>query len=125
MPAALQKPLSSSRPEMVAAHVPLALHDGVFVPARTVVAGRYGYDVRHRQIENVIQKPTARTYLVGQVPNLTQSSDMTSPPRRILCVSSLCSASCGKIPRYKRDRSRPGVSSMIKRPSFLSEYRSF
>ena len=26
----------------------------VFVPARTVVAGRYGYDVRHRQIENVI-----------------------------------------------------------------------
>ena len=29
MPAALQKPLSSSRPEMVAAHVPLALHDGV------------------------------------------------------------------------------------------------
>ena len=25
MPAALQKPLSSSRPEMVAAHVPLAL----------------------------------------------------------------------------------------------------
>ena len=26
MPAALQKPLSSSRPEMVAAHVPLALH---------------------------------------------------------------------------------------------------
>ena len=54
MPAALQKPLSSSRPEMVAAHVPLALHDGVFVPARTDVAGRYGYDVRHRQIENVI-----------------------------------------------------------------------
>ena len=54
MPAALQKPLSSSRPEMVAAHVPLALHDGVFVPARTVVAGRDGYDVRHRQIENVI-----------------------------------------------------------------------
>ena len=91
MPAALQKPLSSSRPEMVAAHVPLALHDSVFVPARTVVAGRYGYDVRHRQIENVIQKPTARTYLVGQVPNLTQSSDMTSPPRRILCLSSLCS----------------------------------
>ena len=91
MPAALQKPLSSSRPEMVAAHVPLALHDSVFVPARTVVAVRYGYDLRHRQIENVIQKPTARTYLVGQVPNLTQSSDMTSPPRRILCVSSLCS----------------------------------
>ena len=57
MPAALQKPLSSSRPEMVAAHVPLALHDGVFVPARTVVAGRYGHDVRtrHRQIGNVIQ----------------------------------------------------------------------
>ena len=105
MPAALQKPLSSSRPEMVAAHVPLALHDGVFVPARTVVAGRYGYDVRHRQIENVIQKPTTRTYLVSQVPFFTQSSDMTSPPRRILCVSSLCSASCGKIPRYKRDRS--------------------
>ena len=89
MPAALQKPLSSSRPEMVAAHVPLALHDGIFVPA--VVAMRYGYDVRHRQIENVIQKPTARTYLVSQVPYFTQSSDMTSPPRRILCVSSLCS----------------------------------
>ena len=52
MPAALQKPLSSSRPEMVAAHVPLALHDGVFVPARTVVAGRYGYGVRHRQPTN-------------------------------------------------------------------------
>ena len=53
MPAALQKPLSSSRPEMVAAHVPLALHDGVFAPARTVVAWRYGYVVRQRQIENL------------------------------------------------------------------------
>ncbi len=97
MPAALQKPLSSSRPEMVAAHVPLALHDGVFVPARTVVAGRYGYDVRHRQIESVIQKPTARTYLVAQVPNLTRSHSLTSPPRRILCVSSLCSAHAVKF----------------------------
>ena len=104
MPAALQKPLSSSRPEMVAAHVLLALHDGVFVPARTVVAGRYGYDVRHRQIENLIQKPTARTYLVGQVPFFTQSSDMTSPPRRILCVSSLCSASWYNAVKFQ-DRS--------------------
>ena len=97
MPAALQKPLPSSRPEMVAAHVPLALHDGVFVPARTVVAGRYSYDVRHHRTQNVHQKPTARTYLVGQVPFLTQSSDMTSPPRRILCVSSLCSAHAVKF----------------------------
>ena len=97
MPAALQKPLSSSRPEMVAAHVPLALHDSVFVPARTVVAVRYGYDLWHRQIENVIQKPTARTYLVGQVPNLTRSHSLTSPPRRILCVSSLCSAHAVKF----------------------------
>ena len=54
MPAALQKPLSSSRPEMVAAHVPLALHDGVFVPARTVVAGRYGYDVASISASNRI-----------------------------------------------------------------------
>ena len=91
MPAALQKPLSSSRPEMVAAHVPLALHDGVFVPARTVVAGRYSYDVRHHRTQNVHQKPTARTYLAAQVPNLTRSHSLTSPPRRILCVSSLCS----------------------------------
>ena len=54
MPAALQKPLSSSRPEMVAAHVPLALHDGVFVPARTVVAGRYA---RHPELLVVAQLP--------------------------------------------------------------------
>ena len=97
MPAALQKPLSSSRPEMVAAHVPLALHDGVFVPARTVVAGRYSYDVRHHRTQNVHQKPTARTYLAGQVPNLTRSHSLTSPPRRILCVSSLCSAHAVKF----------------------------
>ena len=97
MPAALQKPLSSSRPEMVAAHVPLALHDGVFVPARTVVAGRYGYDVRHRQIENVIQKPTARTYLAGQVPIFTPRRGRSLPPGRILCVSSLCSAHAVKF----------------------------
>ena len=97
MPAALQKPLSSSRPEMVAAHVPLALHDGVFVPARTVVAGRYGYDVRHHRTQNVHQKPTARTYLAAQVPNLTRSHSLTSPPRRILCVSSLCSAHAVKF----------------------------
>ena len=90
MPAALQKPLSSSRPEMVAAHVPLALHDGVFVPARTVVAGRYGCDVRHRQIENVIQKPTARTYLPRRPsakPHAFAFSDVASPTHSLRVIA--------------------------------------
>ena len=70
----------------------------------------------------VIQKPTARTYLAGQVPPLAQTSDMTLPPRRILCVSSLCSAPCGKILRYKRRKRgalNPKIPKLFPLPSLV------